>query len=580
MRFSKLDNWDAQFRHDGILYFAQRIQEMLFHYTSHIYKAPILNTFLLAKEYLHTAELVRKKAINGSHLEYIMEEFQETFSNDLIVQKYIDAELKNQVLQGLNSSSSQKQEKIMAYILHLLQDYNEWCKEYLREIVLQEKEKKKIDRALRCYIPGLIEGGYSHEYIYYYSRKVFFKLPVKSTSVLDTFLNRFDFVEKEYDVYVPIEKWAFAFREILESRLNISFDQDEYKLDLKYDTEKYRLVKMHISALDERTAAGVAYDRLDLFFRYYNFVGNYKDNWLFNTGEVIDEYASKSFVNLKPEGFHFSTQAEENEIGKFSEMLITSLLQNAWGSFSVINRAVNIHNLAIAENNLDNGFLNLWSILEILFVSDQDDSKINELQRKVVPILQKDYIQLIFGELVHYLTDNVPPKELSELQSKVGETSSNSMWLYFLVLMPQYKSIRQELYGLLKDYPLIRSRISQLSDTYSKKEHILSDTIRYTQRVKWHLKRLYRTRNAIIHAGETPNNLKELGEHLHSYVDECLFEIVVLLALDGSLHTIDNVVIDVQVKTELMMNLLKSKGQISESDIRFLLKDYIQENKI
>ena len=33
-----------------------------------------------------------------------------------------------------------------------IRDYNEWCKQYLREIVPKEKEKKKIENALRCYI--------------------------------------------------------------------------------------------------------------------------------------------------------------------------------------------------------------------------------------------------------------------------------------------------------------------------------------------------------------------------------------------------------------------------------------------
>jgi len=39
------DNIDG--RLDGLLYFSQRLDEMLFHYTVDLYKAPVLNTHLL-----------------------------------------------------------------------------------------------------------------------------------------------------------------------------------------------------------------------------------------------------------------------------------------------------------------------------------------------------------------------------------------------------------------------------------------------------------------------------------------------------------------------------------------------------
>ena len=37
MKFSKPVNWIDGFRHDGLLYFAQRLEEMLFSYTDELY---------------------------------------------------------------------------------------------------------------------------------------------------------------------------------------------------------------------------------------------------------------------------------------------------------------------------------------------------------------------------------------------------------------------------------------------------------------------------------------------------------------------------------------------------------------
>ena len=47
MKFSKPVNWIDGFRHDGLLYFAQRLEEMLFSYTDELYSVPVLNTCLL-----------------------------------------------------------------------------------------------------------------------------------------------------------------------------------------------------------------------------------------------------------------------------------------------------------------------------------------------------------------------------------------------------------------------------------------------------------------------------------------------------------------------------------------------------
>lgn len=99
------------------------------------------------------------------------------------------------------------------------------------------------------------------------------------------------------------------------------------------------------------------------------------------------------------------------------------------------------------------------------------------------------------------------------------------------------------------------------------KNVFLNDVERFTRRVTWHLIRLYRTRNSIIHSGETPNHLKSLGEHLHSYVDVCIWEIMVSLTSGKHLCNIDNVLIDEAFQMERMMKELSSKEKFKKGDL-------------
>lgn len=570
MKFSKPTNWTNNFRHDGLLYFAQRIEEMLFSYTSELYSVPIMNTHLLVLEYLNTARLVKEKTIPDSQLKNVMEEFQESFKSDSIIQENVGKNFCDDVLDKLNTSNVSYQEKIMWYLYSVLKQYPKWCISYLKRVVRQEKEKMKIEKALRCFIPELIGGGYSGEYIYYYTKKIFFEAPVNSIEALNVFLDRFDFKEKNYDVYVAVGKSALLFKDILQKRLAANFGPFSDCKDLIYDHKRYVLLKLSVKDFDERKAANQAYDDLNIFFKYYNFLGNIKDTWMQNTGKVIDENGNISFVELKPLGYR-KKQMEDDKTstGLMTEKIVSMLIFNAQDALVYIDKAVMMHNTAVAEKNLSNGFLNFWSVLEILFITDQDSGKIAEIEKKFVPIVQRNYASMIFGTLEDVLEDALDKSYLDELKEKIGEYNETT-WLAEVVILKEYTGIRKELYEKLRDYPVVRSRIAQLSKTFSEKESLNAEIARYTQRIRWHIRRLYKTRNAIIHSGEAPDELRMLGEHLHAYVDVCLYEIIVELS---NFKSVDTAVIDIVMNNERMLKELKGKGKIDKKTICMIMKE-------
>ena len=48
-------SWNSEYQYDGLLFFAQRIMEMLDYATIDIYRAPLMNTHRLITEYLNLA---------------------------------------------------------------------------------------------------------------------------------------------------------------------------------------------------------------------------------------------------------------------------------------------------------------------------------------------------------------------------------------------------------------------------------------------------------------------------------------------------------------------------------------------
>ena len=88
MRFEITGQWKDGYKHDGILFCAQRIEEMLMNYTSHLYKVPVYNTFLLCTEYLKTYDLVKEGTIDQAHLSNTLEEFIDTFNSDIVIREH------------------------------------------------------------------------------------------------------------------------------------------------------------------------------------------------------------------------------------------------------------------------------------------------------------------------------------------------------------------------------------------------------------------------------------------------------------------------------------------------------------
>lgn len=82
---------------------------------------------------------------------------------------------------------------------------------------------------------------------------------------------------------------------------------------------------------------------------------------------------------------------------------------------------------------------------------------------------------------------------------------------------------------------------------------------------------MYRTRNAIIHSGDVPHNIKYLGEHLHAYADNILEEFIIKLSGSIPFDSINSVIIDIKFASERIDNVLEKDQKIDEKIIDVLI---------
>ena len=185
-------NWNDEYEYDGLLYFAQRIVEMLDYLTIDIYRAPLMNTPRLVDEYLNAI----KNNVRDYHLEQILDEFKDSFRNDIIIQKMFGQEWIDQRIDKLNKDKTNRQ-AIMHYLKNTMDSfYLDWTIEYIKEAVKITRNNRKIERAIRCFIPELLRNNYSREEVSLLIKRVIIDTS-SPENALEEFIGNYNGEKKE-----------------------------------------------------------------------------------------------------------------------------------------------------------------------------------------------------------------------------------------------------------------------------------------------------------------------------------------------------------------------------------------------
>jgi hypothetical protein len=139
-----------------------------------------------------------------------------------------------------------------------------------------------------------------------------------------------------------------------------------------------------------------------------------------------------------------------------------------------------------------------------------------------------------------------------------------------LLVVKDYEEQKKELLSDLGDFVLLRNRIHTLSEALRKPELVLSIIENHQKRVQWQIRRIYRTRNLIIHSAKTPKYLPTLIENSHEYLDIFLDKTRSYACKDEKTFSIRQVAKIISLKMEsrgkYLKELKKSKAQFSSEN--------------
>ena len=416
----------------------------------------------------------------------------------------------------------------------------------LKFLITENKQKKEIDEKTALFVRELLDCGYDENYIYQVLHEVFFHNSVSSLDSLDGFFNRFDFTEKKFDVYIgysnDIRPIFPLFGKLKVSDLNVSIvDSDSIPKGIKTKRQKTILKFESIESYDMYSAFEIA-DAISAcvvnsyaFFRHGPFA-------MRTYGQVLDE--NQRITTIRPKQLLKYRVSALSHLASTqnAEFLIAVLFENLH-NLSTFSKITRIHNRAIYSENTSDSLLSLWSILESIVEEDDcnDDSgtskaekmersKIGNIIAYILPYLKSTYIQKIvqtcMADIIRW-NDTF----FKEHIANNGFGSNDLEHTFAFLAFDAAKTDREKLYSETGKYPLLRYRVYTLSEQLHNSKKIKALINNHTQRVKWHLYRIYRARNYIVHdARENESLNQELVINLHSYVDILFSKVIEIIS--------------------------------------------------
>ncbi len=187
--------------------------------------------------------------------------------------------------------------------------------------------------------------------------------------------------------------------------------------------------------------------------------------------------------------------------------------------------------------------INLWSALECLTTGDDAGASIiGSVCAAVVPMVVWRRTAKILSYTAKTLLDF---KESSQGSLGPGFPVDEGLSTTRLMLALSKSSDHPDHKGLeafIAQHPALRFRLGCLCELFGQPQNLAKELKLSAKRVEWHLYRIYRARNLIVHEGEEVPHIPRLLENLHYYFCVTLSRILHGMQLNPTWELFDCIV--------------------------------------
>jgi hypothetical protein len=257
------------------------------------------------------------------------------------------------------------------------------------------------------------------------------------------------------------------------------------------------------------------------------------------------------------------------------KLILNKLMVLKSDSFAKFNTVVDLHGIALTNKDIENQILNLWIAIETLIPSEDKKTKISSILKYLIPFLEYNYVSKIVESIKKSLirwNKDIFESEMIKIDSQ--KPLDTETFIKFLCCK-EFEPNRVELYKLLGREELLRYRVFTYSKKLNSSKNIKKIITSHRQKAYWHVRRIYRARNLIVHSGKNPGSIETLVENLHNYLDLFLNQLINFVINEVQVTSIEQAIKEVQLLNEKREKLYEDNLDIEickENYIEYLVK--------
>lgn len=528
-----MNTWQIDSSYNGLLFFAQLSEELLFHFSHDSFKVPTLNFHFLCVEASSVIRDIEQGILENGNITPIINEFESTFQSDPIAASFYGNEI-DAVFASKNEYGAYKEvfkeikkepkseasiKKFKDTVEYLLEDLSrndryyaegtEQLKKLVTKTNLCQQELELIKQYTRAVLSELINIGYSEEYIYSIIKTVFSneQEPFDSADEkFNSFLSYFSLKKKNYIVYLPISN--LKLKEDLSAFPGLAIAENVFEM---FGGKPSYILKMDYEAYDQDSAVMKVLNIIDFCTSLTQYVKHCKRSYSYKYAEVVDAETKESFhLKAMTQPFYRQRRTPSDVHEYVNSSLVSSLFD-----------AISLHSSAFNSKDMNNQLLDLWTAMEVLFPVERNGSysKINQISNSASTILSYDHIRELIKSLDSELKDNIGEDYAEHILTEDIPGKADEEKLLSVIVLDEFEDQYKFLDSKLLMNPLCAYKLHHYKEEFSSPKGVVDFYKRHSIRLTWQIMRIYRSRNLIIHDGTTWPFLPVILQNLHFYID-------------------------------------------------------------
>lgn len=581
MKLKLYREWHQKSEFSSLFFFAQRLDEIFFDYTLDTYKPPALNSIFLCREAIKLISDIEDELIDAANLSHVLDELEWSLSLDPIVKQMLTAPTNYFILKGENVklSDTKVRLEVLERTLNPLY-YLDICETLLLESI-ENGSKKQIELISRCYASTLINMGVSKQHLYEQTQRFFFNgSEILDLEELKDFFYSISVTSHHYEIYFIVSD---LIKEVMDSipvfGLKIVDELPQDVLDVAkvngiLPTQKEVWVEVKDIEIYDRHAARIkAEKKLDMV-RDLFLLFSHKNRITWRGESIITQCCDETPILIrKPKNSmeKCSDLRPKDASNRLNSMIVNMGLEGH--AFNKFHRVVDLHAISTTNDLPENQLLNVWIALETLVPSQVNGGgKMVKVSNGIMPILLRRYLPRLIERLAADLI-RWDRKKTSKLLRDINEPSGKGLYqkVLELIVLPANKALLTSLYSELEHFHLLRFRVFELVELFKKPENLLKRISLHEKKVSWQLRRIYRTRNLIVHSGGSISYIETLIENAHDYLDQTMDSVLDYTCGVLDATTLEQVFDMAKIDSDVYLKELRNIKQFDSDNIWLIL---------